>query len=380
MTNKISFPVGKVKQVTLDPDAKILESNRWNNFSPRKIELSPIFDFPSFESYQIFYGPFLNYSGKTGFTLTAWLMGRQFVDYDFLLGRHQWGINLDYRTKIKKFYGSCGYQSPIFVTQNVKSRINFGLSYGLWENKADGGIRIKIVPYLLSPEFHEFSAGLGFRDIKTLDYVDTFDFELGGVLEGKLGYKHKFKQRRIQGDVYMSLQSSKRLIVGDFNFEKISATVRSTFIFTPNFKINSRFFGGFVQGKAPPHDEFFLCGNVRLTGISTIPFGQTGLLSPQEHIHIDGGGNCVGYYSRHIHSPKTIAFNLEPELKALPLSPFFDAGYMYGMGQSGENGLYLDAGIKVKYRPVGVYLPLWISRPRTGEENFEFRWVLELSL
>ncbi|MEO0225551.1 MAG: M1 family metallopeptidase [candidate division WOR-3 bacterium] len=376
---RVVFHDPKIKQVIIDPDEKILEINRWNNFSPSKIKVSPIFDIPSFDAYQIFYGPYANYSARTGFTLTAWLQGRQFVDYDLLLGRHQWSINLDYRTKIKKFFGGLSYQTPIATTQNLKMRTNFSINYGLWEFKIDGGIRTKISTCILAPDYHELSAGIGFDEIKTLDYVDVRDFEPGRVLSGRFGYRYKFKLRSLQGDAEISLQNGYKFLFGDFSFEKISTTLRPTFLIGSSLILNSRLLAGLIQGRGPIHNEFFLSGGVRLTGLSSILFSQTGIFSPQEHIHIDGGGNCTGYYGRHIHSSRILALNLEPKFTFLPLSPFFDAGYIPRKNVS-PDGLYMDAGLKLKYGPVGIYFPIWVNCPEDREEKIKFRWVFELAL
>ncbi len=375
-----SAPGSKVKRVAIDPDGKLLEIDRWNNYYPRKIEIKPIFDFPSFEAYQIFFGPWASYNQKAGITLSSWFQGRRFVDYDFLLGRHQWHFSLDYRPKIRDFGFSVNYQTPLCFSKNIKTRFNADIVDGLWEFNTGGQIKTKIAPSAFYPDFHEFYTGVEFLKIKNLDYVDNRDFELGNNTTAKLGHKYKFKQRVIRGETDFYIQSGKRFAAGEYNFEKIAGLIISNFTINRFFKIDWRFFAGFIQGNAPIQDEFFLSGSNRLAGINSLLFDHLGTFSPQEHLHIDGGGNLVGYYGRHIHCARIIALNLNPSLFKFPITPLFNAGYIDVATVPDTSGLYMDAGIKAKVGPIVGYFPIWINRPEPGENNLKLRWLLELFL
>ena len=376
----VPFTLGKAHRVVLDPDEKLLESDRWNNFYPRKLRISPVIDIPSLDAYQVFFGPLLSYGSRAGVTLTAWLQGRRFYDYDFLIGRHQWTANVDYRPKIGNVGYGFAYQTPLHISKELKTRLNFGLSNGLWEHKANVGVFTKIKPSILSSDGHEFHTGLGYREVETIEYVDSLDFEAGTVTEAKLGYKYALQKRQVRAQLDFAIQSGKQILLGDYDFDKFSLTARPDFIINPDFKINSRLFAGFIRGIAPRHEEFFLTGSVRLSGLASILFSQSGTLSPQERVHFDGGGNAVGYYGRHLHSSQIAAFNVEAQVFKAPLRPFFDAAYIRAMPDPADNGFYLDAGIKVKYGPAAVYFPFWVSRPESGAGNIALRWVLELGI
>ncbi len=376
----VPFTLAKARRVVLDPDEKLLEPDRWNNFYPRKVRLSPVIDVPSLEAYQVFFGPFLNYGSKTGITLTAWLQGRRFYDQDFFVGRHQWSANIDYRPKIDHVGYGLGYVTPLYISKGMKTRLNVGLSNGLWENKAHAGVTTKIKPFPLSSDGHEFYSGIGRRQVETIEYVDALDFEAGTVTEAKLGYKYALQKRQVRTRLDLAMQSAKQVLGGDYDFDKFSLTARPEIIISPDFKINSRLFAGFIRGSAPRHEEFFLTGSVRLSGLSSILFSQSGTLSPQQRVHFDGGGNAVGYHGRHLHTSQITALNIEAQVFKAPLRPFFDAVLIGAMPDPTDNGFYLDAGIRAKYGPAAVYFPFWVSRPETGVGNIALRWVLELGI
>lgn len=298
------------------------------------------------------------------------------------MGRNQWHLGFDYRPKpnIKHFGYSFSYQTPILFSRDVKTRLNFDIANGLWEFKTKIFLKTKFTPSVLSPRFNEFHAGFEFRRISTLEYVDQRDFEIGDVLLAKLSHKYRFKQRLFRGETDLQIHSGKKILTADYNFEKITLTLRSNIILTRNSRMNARLFAGLIHGAAPAQDQFFLSGANRLSGLSSIPFGQTGALSPQGQVHIEGDGNMTGYYGRHIRRPRMAAINLESLIPRSPFSAIFDAGYIDGGAISEEDGSFFDAGIKVKLGPLAGYLPIWISRPEANEPAVDLRWLIELGL
>ncbi|KPJ72248.1 hypothetical protein AMJ52_06970 [candidate division TA06 bacterium DG_78] len=349
----------KIKRVIIDPYQYSFESNYWNNHYPRKLEFKPIIDVPSFDSYQIFYLPYLWYSTYDGITIGAYLLGTEFADIDFIKGRHQWTAGCIYGFKSKNFYPVFSYQTPIIFKRGMRTRLvlqgsnssdeyNFGL--GFTNNFG--------IPFSQSPEI-ALNTMLSFYKLNSYDLVDSIDWEFGRniVSENHVGYQHH------GWNIDICLSLAHKIIGSEWKYVKTTIEIKNdieTFI-----PVSLRIFAGRIFGSAPTQEQFFLSGALRISLLADLLFNQRGYFSPQEHLHVAGDGNMLGYQTMHIKSNEMYCLGIELPAK-FPIRIFADIGYC--------REYVADFGAKVVLGPISFNFPFYT---RTNEP-WKLRWSIGL--
>lgn len=379
----LSFDTAKnVKYAVIDPDNRILEVDKWNNRSPREVTFHPIFSFPSFNSYQIFYSPLPGLNSVDGLKVGGFVHGRELVDYQFIKGRHNWELSFSYGLRSKRWFYGLSYRTPLCFEKNrVRMKIRFADSDG--ESRHELGLSIRLGKKVFFPPEHLISLGFGFSNLWTRDYGDTNDYSLGRVSSGSISYSHRFARRRLEGSNRLSLSSAREVLGGDWSFNRFSLESVQWVRLTKRLKFRLRGFAGYATGGPPAQEQFFLSGGLRPTGLSRLFIGRKGTLSPQERWHIEGDGNLRGYFGRHIRNKVIASLNVEIPLGRIPMTPlrallFCDVGNCWPDLDSMDPDLLSDLGLSLSLGPLNLTLPLWISHPRPGEKNLGFRWVVGL--
>jgi hypothetical protein len=367
-----------VAHVEIDPDEKLLETNRWNNFYPYKVEVKPVFDVPSFDSYQIFYGPYVWFDLYHGFQLGPWLMGRRFVDYGPLHGEHQWLASTLYRTNLKDFQGNLSYSSPLtFVSDRLK--LDARMNYSEVEVGTGADLTYHLGRASGLPNA-EMKLGYRFTELRSLRSLDSLDFVLNriGMIAGSANYAHL--SRSLQGKVGFRAAVASPLLGGDAGYYRVSAEATEAWRFSRDLRLQARFFAGASGGDIPLQQQFFLSGSLEGTEAAPVNWSYLGPIASQEHWHIEGDANLAGYAGEHVKGKYAGAINLR--LKVPYVSPFFDIG---NVGSSfsalAPSQLRMDAGVRVVLGPVYADFPIWTSpaNVRNGR-NFAFRWVIGLDM
>lgn len=352
-------PEFRIRQVIIDPHHYTLESNSWNNYYPRKIKFKPFFALPSFDAYQIIYIPYLWYSNEDGFTPGVYLFGGQFVDLDFIKGRHQWTAGLIYGIKSRKIYTGFSYQTPIIFKRGRRIRFLLRGSNSNDEDKFRIGFHTNLGIPLTPSSAISLENTIAYYRLKSFLAVDSIDWELGKniVLENILGYKRR------GWDIRIALKGATQYWGGDWSYLKASCEIKRRFF--PPINLGVRIFGGKIFGIPPKQEMFYLCGRLRISLLADLFFNQRGYFSPQEHLHTNGDGNMVGYQGDHIRSTEMFCVNLELPAR-LPLRIFGDFGYY------GET--VLDFGMRLVLGPIEFNLPLYA----TGYKPWRLNWSLGL--
>lgn len=334
----------KIKKVVIDPYGYSLEPNYWNNYYPRKIEIKPILSLPSFDSYQILFLPYLWYGNYDGITTGLYLFGSEFIDYDFVKGRHQWTGGCVYGTKSKNFYPAFSYQTPIIFKKGMRTRIAFAGSNSNREDK----LRFAFInnfdtPFSLTPQI-ELKHTFAYYYLKSYDPVDSIDWDLGRHIVFTNHFNFKYQNWEVNADLHLS----NKIIGSDRNYARATLEIKKEIeAFIP---FNIRFFAGRVFGDAPTQDKLFLSGALRISMLADLVFGQAGYWSPQEHLHIPGDGNMRGYQTRHIKSDQMYCVNLEfPDNS--PIRIFSDFGYY--------DDYAFDVGARLVIGPLSFNLPFY---------------------
>jgi hypothetical protein len=368
-----------VAHVEIDPDEKLLETNRWNNFYPYKVEVKPVFDAPSFDSYQIFYGPYAWFDLYHGFQLGPWLMGRRFVDYGPLHGEHQWLASTLYRTNLKDFQANVSYSSPVsFVSDRLK--LDARMNYSEVEIGTGADLTYHLGRVAGLPDA-DLKFGYRFTELHSLRSLDTLDFALDtiGLLAWSADYEHL--SRRLHGKVGFRAAVASTLLGSDAGYYRVSAEAIESWRFSRDLRLQARFFGGSSGGSIPPQQQFFLSGSLEGTDAAPVNWSYLGLIASQEHWHIEGDANLAGYAGEHVKGKYAGAINLR--LKVPYVSPLFDIGMIESnLNALVPDSLRMDAGVRLSVGPIYADFPIWVSKPnrRMGEKSFAFRWVIGLDL
>jgi len=348
---------GTIKRVIIDPHGYALEPNYWNNYYPRKFSIKPIFRFPSLDAYQILYLPYLWYGYYDGITTGLYLFGAQFVDFDFVKGRHQWTAGCTYGFESKIFYPGFSYQTPILFRRGMRARVMFKGSNSHGENTLGGGIVTSIgIPFSLMQSIG-LTHSLSYFELRSYSSVDSSDWEFGRniIFDNRFSYRYK------TWNIQCGLTFSSKVIGSEFEYLKTSCEINkemNTFI-----PFTVRLFAGRIVGNAPTQEKFYLSGALRISILADLFFGQAGYLSPQNHLHIRGDGNMLGYKTLHIKSAEMYCINLELP-SHFPIRLFADYGYY------GEYAM--DFGAKVVLGPISFNFPFYTKT----DEPWSLRWSI----
>ena len=375
---KISFQTkSKPRWAQIDPEWKILETNRWNNRKPRKVTLHSIFDFPDFEGYQLFYGPSFWFDGVDGATPGLWLQGRQFVDSGPLKGENQWLLGTSWGIRSHTLNWKVSYHTPLPLGGRW-SRINLQASRSHGRLFSSLGLDWHLSPHLLFGPAHKIGLRGEYLDVQDLDYVSQEDWSPGKVIGPVIDYSYSFPGIHFSGRYSLSLKFGQRIWEGEYNFNRGSLELRNRFRWRRGLRAGLRFFSGYVGGSPPNQEMFFLSGGTALTPGHGIIWEEKGRLSPQEHLFVSGDGNLRGYYGQHLKGRAIWAINLSIPFPHTPLFAFYDVGNV-GTKLSLKSPR-MDCGVGIKFGPFRAQFPLWINHPPAGEKRVAFRWLVDLNL
>ncbi len=355
-----TLPEGmRIRNVVIDPHHYTLESNYWNNYYPERIIFRPFFALPSFDAYQIIYIPYLWYSAEDGFTPGIYLFGSQFVDFDFIKGKHQWTAGFVYGTRRKKNHSGFSYQTPIIFSRGKRVRILFRGSNSNDEVKLRVGFLTNLgIPFSRSPAI-SFKNSFSYYGLNSFIAVDSVDWEEGRniVFENSLSYQYQGWR------VNFELNTAAEYWGSDWNYLKSSLEIRKKLSIFPG--INVRLFGAKIFGTPPKQEMIYLSGKLKISLLAALLFSQKGYFSPQEHLHIDGDGNMLGYQGDHINALEIVCANVELPSK-FPLRLFADFGYYKKSA--------FDTGLRLVLGPFSFNLPLYTY----GVEKWRFNWSIGL--
>lgn len=375
----------KITHLVIDPNEKILDANRWNNHHPRRVEIKPIFALPSFDAYQLFYGPWFWFDSYRGFQPGVWLAGRKLLDSGPLKGEHNWIILQNYASHKSDWHTGISYQTPI-IFYPFKSRLYFSGDNSF----RDRGIRLYLLNDFgpaLRPPHTEFDFGYRIYELLDTSGRDPRAWELARIAELRARLAHNLQSPLINLNGELLLNQGIKKLLSQFQYSKISLTENFTLFIPELIPVAIRLFAGTIFGTTPPQEEFYLSGGLSYTPAEPVSWAYEGFASGQEHWHYDGDVNCRGYYGQYRHGRFAYGINIHLLFPSatfrFPLSalqPFFDLG---NVGNSFDRELfspYLDAGVRVKLGPLYADFPIWKSKPEPGEKPFAFRWSLGFKL
>lgn len=363
----LSFPLAKkIKKVSIDPYDYTPEANRYNNFYPKKFAIKPLFDWPSFDTYQVFFLPYLWYDSDDGFTPGLYLAGAQFIDANFIRGRHQWIFGYIYGMKSRNHYYNFSYQTPLIFKRGYRSRIFLKGSHSNDEIEYQFGfINDFGLPFTVKPEI-DLGTFLSFNNLKSVTYMDSIDWTITKYYL----FQNQFFYNTNHWYGTFHFSGTHKYFNEEWSFAKFVLEIEKTskLFLRP---VWLRIFVGKIFGTVPAQEKLFLSGALRHNFISGLLFNQKGYTSPQEHVHIKQDGNMAGYQGMHIKSDGMFSVNIQlPEGFFLRL--FCDYGYYHNTDRLRWQHAY-DAGVKLVLGPVSFILPIYIK-----DQFLPQNWSIEI--
>ncbi len=364
---------GWIFKATIDREKKILETNRWNNHWPRKRNIKPIFDFPDFDAYQVFYYPYIWYQTADGIQVGGGLQGRQFLPIDQFHGSNSWDYHFVYGTRSKKFLHGASYAFP--VRKGLIAKLEFGYNHA--EEREKLSLTKSIFNGLFSQPEHKCALSYEHTWLGKYQYKMEKYWELSNLHIFELSYTFRKRSRRFTH--YLNPQLT--YATGDFNFTRISLRINEFIRTTWNNGFTVKLFAGYVSGMPPRQYRFYPSGSLLPTGESPLALTYEGKFSPLEHWHIEGGPDLKGYYGREMSGTGALSINFHsPYLlnrSWFPSTFFFDAGILFD--ENSNTGVLYDAGVTINMGPLFMDFPFWVSSPPTGEKKLAFRWSIGIS-
>lgn len=368
---------GPVRCVTVDPDQEFVETDRWNNSWPRRVEAKPVFSLPSFEAYQCFYGPYAWYDNYHGVQMGAWVQGREFIIGGPLRGRHMWMLSETYSTRLDDWHTSASYQTPV---SPVSDRLRFSLllDYSLLA----AGVRVNFVQELgnaFGLPNGVIDVGYRFYDLYDTKFRDTFAWDVSRIADLRLRLEHAAGNRVVRSKHALVVSRGMSELGGNYRFWKATFEENLRVDFGARTSITVRGFAGYINGEIPNQEQFYLSGGLYTNQDEPVSWGLEGMSSGQEHWHYDADVNCRGFSGTWRHG----RFGYGANVFLYPVRQvalFFDAGNVSDSPRVARTWEpKLDAGVRLRLGPMYADFPFWRYSQEAGHE-FAFRWMLGLKL
>jgi hypothetical protein len=367
--------------VWVDPDDRILEVDNWNNRSPRKVSFHPIGTMPSFDSYQVFYGPSLWYDDDVdGWRPGLWLNGGQCRDRSPLRGRYQWTVGASYGTRSDKINYRVALGHPLrfpggspFFSALVKDL----------EGRVGGyaGLRWRWGACVARGPETRLEAGAYFQNVYNTAYLERTDWSSGRSVGGRLRLAYAGNQPRFRTEYDLDIKGAHDALGGVFNFLRTSLTAKVNCRWTRWLRTSLRLFGGYVDGDPPLQERLYLSGGLVPEGLLAFVADGRGDMAPQNNYYVPGDANLRGYYGRHAADKVAASLSLGIPLPKIPVTLFYDLGNVWpDFDEVSLESLKQDAGIAIGLGPVSGHFPIWISDPLPGEDELKYRWLITTNL
>jgi hypothetical protein len=217
------------------------------------------------------------------------------------------------------------------------------------------------------------------RDVYDIEPLSPRNWERASTLGPVLQYTFGMKTLGFSSRFSVGYRGSFEIRAGDRRFDRFCCDLSSRLRVTQGAFLDLRIFGGWSRGEIPSQDQFYLYGKLEPKGIAAYIADGKGSFGTQEHVHIPGDGNMLGYINQYRRGREILTMNLRLTVPFLPLCPFMDVGALSEeLSSLDKVPVLADFGLMLDLSVLRLYFPLWVSHPRCGEKKWGFRWLLEL--
>ena len=373
--------LGELGSCPKTPGAPSCDSVLPTRLGDHHVDIRPVFALPSFRDYQIFYGPFAWWDWYHGFQFCGWAQGRQFLDAGPLRGRHQWMVSEVYGTNFDDWHSSVNYQTPLTFI-NDRLRVYLALDESRMDEGAKLYFRQELGPVFRPPQT---TIDLSYRifRIKNDSFRDKRAWEKVRTADIRTQVVHTYESRLFLGSAQVYARLGTQKLGSEDDYLRVGLEQSHTWRGLRPLNLTLRLFGGYIWGKVPKQDEFYLSGGLTSNSAEPISWSYRGIGSGQENWHYDADVNCRGWAGEYTHGSAAYGLNLEtelPRLGFLSVCPFFDLGNVKEEDPStGFLQPRMDAGVRLKLGPLYADFPFWRYQVG-GRQEFGFRWMLGLKV
>ncbi len=270
-----------VKGIAIDPEEKILEVNRWNNFYPRRWKFTPFFALPDFDASSVYAGILPWYNKFLGWGVYVYAGAGEFAMIRGVGAGLQGKAWCSLMEKGVEYGGSISY-SPLSTDEWIgvvqyESRYTgetFSASAQRWWRR-----------FPSYPPYGIAEAGVLRHDFERRDDEPLWDSGVGYIVHARLGYYSTTPYL----DWGIEFIGVKTLPIGDFDYIRATIHAESRVRFSVRGFVSLSMDGGVLEGGNYPGQELFLLsdnlafsdldfagcryGEVRLSlGMPKVPF------------------------------------------------------------------------------------------------------------
>lgn len=406
-TTLIFETIEKPKSVNVDPDDRIMDSNRLNNAKPR-LEIRP--DLPLLkyihmpnDAILVLWRPLLGYNGHDSVRFGARARSSYRAFY------HNLTLEFMVGTESGEFDGKFAYSHPL-SRQRLLNRYHLMVRKNEGRFEADAHLSFNGSKGILSGDSgRHLEIGINysrllndaytFRDVESDTGTLKFDeWEDANVLVSYLETRAKARLGHLKTEGQLSAEVG--LPGGNFKFTKLSSRI--------NAQAQSMGFACTLRGnlatswgpdRLPLQDKFRAEGatarerfrnDILKTGDALLAFSRR---------FVEGGGFLRGYTGQPLPAEKYATVNVEIATARsvfLALKPFafYDTGRIWTT-RNGDAFTRSDAGFGISFLgneldlfggnlalfadlSAKLVFPIWISDPLPGEDEGQFRWYFTL--
>lgn len=396
----------KPGNVAVDPEDRIMDSNRLNN-TARRLELRPDLPLLKFihmpnDAFLVLWRPKVGYNKFDGMRIGAR------ARTSFRAFYHNLNLSFMYGLNSNELDGLLSYSHPI--KNNLMNRTNFLVRKNEGRFEADAHFSFNFSKGVMAQNNHRnIKVGFNYSDLLNDNYtfrkfkndVATLRLDEWDDVKILLGFVEG--ETRLGGKIWstgLNLRFESALPGGDKQFSKLAGKMESHIKWIGlNFTARGNLATSFGADELPLQDQF------RAEGASARERFSNDILKTGDDIFafsrrfVEGGGYLRGYAGQPLPAEKyaTVNFEITPTratVAALRPFLFYDAGRIWPIGGD-DNFVRTGAGFGITFLAnelqlfggnlklfenlsAKVYFPIWLSHPLPGEDKRQFRWYFTL--
>ena len=367
-----------LKHLEVNLNRNLFETNYLNNASFPKVELRFLDPIPSFTTYKGMYYPLISYEyfkDKTRLGAGIWL-GNPITMQNFITanayygtGSGKLGYHLGY---INRFPGLIGNFSDFSFEANDKDGLRL----------LHSGLKINF----MNPRNPDYSFGFDISaahvDLYDTDYNEPGIYQQARYTTLSLSFHNRFFSMLSGFNSRLTIEKAIAVNNEKPDYTKIELSAMYSRKLSRRISAKWDMYLGTVSGNTIPTQEMIFAGGDVDAKHRIFTPGYRGSVAPLRGFSFQSGMNMPGYSNTNrvfLSNNSGFSSGLELSLPYLPV--------VYGrvglMGTSVKNltdhDIFSEAGVKLGSGNFTMILPLYISKPASGEKNFAFRLFFNIS-
>ncbi len=370
----------KLLSAELDPNKRLFDNNRFNNRWPRRISLQPDYGLPHWETYKVYYRPKLkrDWRGnwRTGVKLSGGL-GINLMPIIPAFYQNLFDLEITFSTGVPEYNwgGKVSYKTPLKSTVNTYWELEMGYEYPKKWTKIAFNNYLGETRYLAEH-------GESFYSRLTTTFSNTVYISSDSSDWWQVGRNIKLKEK---WSIFSYSTDQRYLmevhLLGGFQEESsfynfgVSADVETHKI--EGFIIRFHSEAGFVWdergGNELSYRLLYIPKIWQQSESQTPLFRGVSIIEKEWQKNIFSSGISVGWETKTIAWPMVF---IDGAVISNKQGTWLDRiDYL-----NNSDSVFLTAGVGLESQTmmeVGLYLPIWVSHPIRGENNFAWRMLMQ---